>query len=609
MSTYYVNSSTGSDGNSGATAALAKATFAAGAALLSNGDTLIIADDTTYHEAQVTVTEDSITIQRSGDGTARPQIRGDVVVAPGSWTDAGSDIFTAAVTTEPEGVIYDWDDSLTTPAQSYHIALHYGHLPRTAGTETAPGDGEWGWAANVLYVNPPAGADKPDTGGTWAWLRPGNGLLLNGCDGATVDGIDAYLWIEYATSNGYAIRGADCENCTIENGTFLDCGWHHVGFAGTKTVSNVIRNVLCAGHNTDSASTANAIVFAGTDNGDLNRGNRCYDATVHASWLLNTSGTALRTAANGFVPVYSHGNSGNSSKTNDVEYHRLKVYGRYVADERVNFATCNDVDDPSDAADPETYNVRAYDGEWIVDRSGVIEDVSLQRVDIQFGTISANTAAVSTINRPFNLTACTLVCTISNALGRVFQLASDAATDANFINCSIHLVTSTANASLIEISGSSGAVTMRRCLFSRADTGAFLKDGSGSAAVVAGQFDIANCILGPNIDSGKYVLVGNATAGDACRSLTNWQANVSAAATVSNSRITDTGTVYEQAPGFTSATDLSLTAAGYARLNTLITFDALMGVNGQTSGRYVGAYQYGAPTRNRLGMGLGLGIV
>jgi hypothetical protein len=171
-----------------------------------------------------------------------------------SWVDAGGGIFSlSGFAGEPPHVAYDFkqDDYLGTvtgvvidqkvAAYAARLGWHpsvlrawYGFMPKTSGTQTAPGEGEYGYSAGVLYVNPP-GAPNLATMQPLTWYAPstaGQVFDVADCDHFRIEGMTPFWSPQTTGNNGYGISCGNCTDAEIARCLFIANGWHSAGFQG-----------------------------------------------------------------------------------------------------------------------------------------------------------------------------------------------------------------------------------------------------------------------------------------------------------------------------------------------------------------------------------------
>jgi parallel beta-helix repeat protein len=145
--TYFVNATYGNDSNSGLSEVAAwKNISKVNKSSFQPGDNILFKRGEIWRE-QLTVPSSGISghpIKFGTYGTGDdPVISGANIVA--TWTDEGSSIYSATLTTEPKQIFYD-DTRLT----------------ENDGATTSVGSNEWDWDSNTLYIN----VEEDPSGGT-----------------------------------------------------------------------------------------------------------------------------------------------------------------------------------------------------------------------------------------------------------------------------------------------------------------------------------------------------------------------------------------------------------------------------------------------------------
>src|SRR5690606_9967438 len=124
----------------------------------------------------------------------------------------------------------------------------------------------------------------PDEGDTYAWCRPGHGLLVQNSSHITISGVDAWLWPDQSTGQGYGIRMHSVSDSVIEDALVIDCGYHCVGFVNRVSEHNVFRRVTAGG---SSPSSGTPFVFYGNA-GDVSA--VAEDCEIRCYTYLDTTG-------------------------------------------------------------------------------------------------------------------------------------------------------------------------------------------------------------------------------------------------------------------------------------------------------------------------------
>lgn len=205
------------------------------------------------------------------------------------WVDAGGGVFSlSGFSAEPVRVAYDFkqdDDAGTvtgcviTPAIAAYVArlgwspskarAWYGFMVKTSGTQTAPGNGEYGYSGGVLYVNPPGSPNLATMEPLTFYTSPTIGQLIDvvNCDHFRIDGFTLFWSPQTSGNNGYGISAANCVGSEISRCEFIANGWHCAGFQGgfTDNIGNydcVMSDCLANGCTGDEVTSGqNPFVF------------------------------------------------------------------------------------------------------------------------------------------------------------------------------------------------------------------------------------------------------------------------------------------------------------------------------------------------------------
>ena len=146
-----------------------------------------------------------------------------------TWSDLGGGLFSTPVVAEPSHVVYDFkqDDNAGTVTNcdltdSKVVAANekfawdqndqkawYGFLIKNTVSPTNPGNGEWGWLAGNLYVNPPGSPILSEVNTKTEYV-PGDENALNISNHySTVRGrMIAYLYCDDSTDKGCAVAAS-----------------------------------------------------------------------------------------------------------------------------------------------------------------------------------------------------------------------------------------------------------------------------------------------------------------------------------------------------------------------------------------------------------------
>lgn len=225
--------------------------------------------------------------------SGRTVVSGAMVSA--SWVDAGGGVFSlGGFAAEPVHLAYDFkqDDYLgtvtgctITPQIAAYVArlgwhpskarAWFGFLKKTAGTQSAPGEGEYGYSAGTVFVNPPGSPTLATMQPLTYFTTPTIGQLfdVSDCNGFKIEGMTCFWSPQTAGNNGYGISASNCVNSEIARCEFIASGWHPAGFQGgyTGNVGNYdcrMSDCLANGCTGDEIGNAgqNTFVFYQHDN-------------------------------------------------------------------------------------------------------------------------------------------------------------------------------------------------------------------------------------------------------------------------------------------------------------------------------------------------------
>lgn len=194
------------------------------------------------------------------------------------WSGPSSSIF-SLTTTEPTHVVYDfkqddidgtvtgvaideWKQELLTRwgHDPNKARAYYGFMPKTSGTQTAPGEGEYGYSGGVLYVHPPGSPDLA-TFESLCQYCIGNvtGIQANTSNDWLVgDGINWILYPGAGSNDGYAVKNQGGARTTIRNMNAWAMGWHSFGSGSYAGRGNVMYNLFASGCTTEDATAGNS---------------------------------------------------------------------------------------------------------------------------------------------------------------------------------------------------------------------------------------------------------------------------------------------------------------------------------------------------------------
>lgn len=306
QNTWFVNAETGDDAATGKTPTAAFRTLARFKVLFDAGqvgpnETLVLAG--TFRESMLLnfssqPQSQGLTIRRwtsqddpIGLSAGNPVVRGDTPVA--GWARVGQTLrWTAAVQPglEIESVVAGWDNSVDS------LGRRYGHLRRVPSAgECEQTAGSWHYEGVTLSVNlGTEDATSPDQVGVGYVARGGNaGICLQWADGVTVNGIDAYLWLNSRTGT-YGLSMENARNSRFINCRTRDTSHHGIGFTGATGNGNQIINCDAGGLMglaDDVDPTGD--VFGMLSDGTSMSGAVISGSTAHCYSLLDVFGRAL----------------------------------------------------------------------------------------------------------------------------------------------------------------------------------------------------------------------------------------------------------------------------------------------------------------------------
>ena len=255
------------------------------------------------------------TVVQQWAGKPQAELRGDVIAPPDEWTRQDNGVFSTAIPSPPSSVVWNWDTNVDSQGR------HFGHLRGVASlAECRSAAATWFFDQGMatLYLHPPAGAQSPDIGDVYAWVRTGCGFTLSQCEDLTIDGLQFRLWTDPSSGNGYGIKFTSATNCTISNCLFEDCGYHSIGFIGSICERNQI--ISCVARGLHGRSIHFVFYSGGTDI----VGCRATDCEAHLYNILDWQGDRLETqdTAGGY---FTH--TGSPAMIADVEFRRCVAIG------------------------------------------------------------------------------------------------------------------------------------------------------------------------------------------------------------------------------------------------------------------------------------------
>lgn len=256
------------------------------------------------------------TVVQQWPGKLRAELRGDVVVPPGEWARRGNGLFSTTIPSSPSSVVWNWDTNVDSSGR------HFGHLRGAASLqECQHAVSTWFYdqSSMTLYVHQPPGAQPPDQGDAYAWVRTGSGFTINNGDGVTIDGLRLCLWSDSSPGGGYGIRLNNGIGATISNCLFEDCGYHSAGFVGNVCRDN--RLINCIGRGLHGRS--NHFVFYSLTEDIV--GCRAEKCEAHLYGVLDWQGRRLD--PNDYCGGYYSHTGLSAARVRDLEYNRCRAIG------------------------------------------------------------------------------------------------------------------------------------------------------------------------------------------------------------------------------------------------------------------------------------------
>ncbi|MEM6381641.1 MAG: hypothetical protein AAF739_03130 [Pseudomonadota bacterium] len=232
----------------------------------------------------------------------------------GTWTSAGSNIYSLASATEPVYLAYDYkrDDVAGTvtgvdlTVEKFANALAkwgrdparmvawYGFLEKEATGTTTPASGKWSYVGGTIYVNPPVTASVADANDNIIYSDDENALLLVAANGDHTEGFRHFgNLITFFTPNdnaagGYGLRAPHANGMSIEDVLTITTGYHAVGMPGRNLGGNLMKRCDSVG----GCSSLNPFVYY-TDNELPDAGDVADDLVYIAQPFFKHDGSPL----------------------------------------------------------------------------------------------------------------------------------------------------------------------------------------------------------------------------------------------------------------------------------------------------------------------------
>jgi len=329
----YVN---GSNSNGGTSLVDAwKSPMAAGWSSIASGDRIILkgdANDVATHFRPVSISE-LLTFQfllaNKTNVTVIPYndlgycIRGDVVLASGSWSNVSGTIYKQNIGTnltasgtgsesKQLGVTWEYDASTVTLIPGYAPA-HYGILAAGASSTVSVGESFYDRATGDLFINV---GSNPALGVVTVCRGKSDSLIK----WTTANGIKWFggvgrLCSLFNTSVGYILERSGSSDCVIDGFRAFDGGYHNIGGIGSGNQRNVIKNCYAEGGG-DTGTLFVEYAQSGT-----HRGTRVIDCTALVRTHLGIDGVPLGGSGANQTGFYFHYGSGEDV-VQDLEFRR-----------------------------------------------------------------------------------------------------------------------------------------------------------------------------------------------------------------------------------------------------------------------------------------------
>lgn len=349
MADVYANgsASAGGDGSSGDPYdSLADAVANAG-----NGDTVHLAD--IFRESASFSSLSGVTIQQWA-GQTQAEVRGDTIVASGSWSDEGGDVFEATIAGTATSVVWNWDDNIDSDGR------HFGHL--RPGTFDSLNVGEWAQSGATLQIriDTGAGMEDPTAGGEYAFTDTTDfGIEMSGCSACAVNGIEFKLWSDNTGAQGYGLKFTSCTDCTTDACVTWDSGAHSIGFVNATADMGSARITNCACWGLHGGSSGqNHLVFFSNNSGDDIDDAVASDCTLHLYGSLDVNGEPIDARGRNITGTFQH--QGTGASISKIVWERINCIG-YDGNLSQPFGNSDETDTPGDAGDYETYAIQYID--------------------------------------------------------------------------------------------------------------------------------------------------------------------------------------------------------------------------------------------------------
>jgi hypothetical protein len=250
-------------------------------------------------------------------------IRGDVVLASGSWTNVsgtiykqniGADLIASGSGSESKqlGVTWNYDENTTTLIPGYPAA-HYGILAAGTSSTVAVGESFYDRTSGDLFINV---GGNPALGVVTVCRGKSDSLIK----WTTATGVRWYggtgrLCSLHNTSVGYIFERSGSTDCLIDGFQAFDGGYHNIGGIGAGNVRNVIKNCYAEGGG-DTGTLFVEYAQSGT-----HKGTRLIDCTALVRTHLGIDGTPNGGSGSNQTGFYFHYGSGQDV-VEDLEFLR-----------------------------------------------------------------------------------------------------------------------------------------------------------------------------------------------------------------------------------------------------------------------------------------------
>lgn len=603
MATYYVDSDTGDDANSGASPEAPKKTLAAGVALMgavsSRADTLYVRG--TFRNEWVTLSGLSNKTIERWPGAEKPKLTHRLV--SGSWTHIGASVYTATIGTglSLSSLTFGWGQAASVTGG------YYGFCRResTAAAVTAAasgGKGRYHYDSATGLITAYFGGANPNTAGKeigYATTETADAafLLLNS-PSCTIRGFVVGPMPKHTGQYGWAVRCQNSPGTVAEDIEGYDLGAHAFGTLGGSGNNSGCRFTKCVSIGLSPTGThliAHQVVADGAYVGAVFHG--C--TVVTGRWrgiddlvLDGRSDAAGSLDGNTQIAAYGHADSGTGINfaCSGCVFRAAETGSRPWAIDHSAAATLGDrTSYPLKISDStisgfEGINISPggslYKGHWRADRCAFSTSVAAS-TGFSAGGIFFNFAAPNSDDYFIEFESCTFAGSLDGGgATRMFsgQASGGGTKRMRFVNCSFL----NTGSSTSQFCGFFDCLTESRkyfeafgCIFAHKvlsiDNCIYLWD---SAAALAGN---------PIRDGLYFNVTGTRFAHIAAYSAAQWVANVDDAAVVSVNMLA--------ASPYADQGTLEPTAAVYAMTRALGTFTALSGINGVAYVGDFGAWQ------------------